>query len=394
MPAVLHAQGTGTGTIADPPPTVPLRLGPLALAPAISLSSGWDSNVFNEEAARDDVTATARPELGGWLRLGRARLAGRSSFDFIYFHEFESERSIDSLYEGRAALSLGRLVPYVTGTWIRAKQRFGFEIDQRVRRHDQTATAGAALRLGYNTTVDVGARRKRLTFDRPPEPDPLVSEFYDYTSRGVVFTLRQRLTPLTTIGATVDNYEDRFDMDPTRDSDTLRIASVLEFKPLALISGRASLGWQRVRLVSGESPEFSGFVSSVDLAYTLLGRTRFTVQVDRDVSYSAVQGQHAYLFFGTTGAVTHRLIGGWELSGRAGRYEQDYGVFTETAASGGSQPFDPNEIVTEYGGDLGYRIRSALRIAFGVRRQFRNSTVASLRGYGRTVATMSFEYRP
>ena len=96
--------------------------------------------------------------------------------------------------------------------------------------------------------------------------------------------------------------------------------SGFDFKPFALISGRAYAGWQRVEWSRPDPQRFTGVVASMDLAYTLLGATRFAVRAQRDVSYSAMQGQHAYLLSGGTVSVNHRLSGRWDVGARVGRH--------------------------------------------------------------------------
>src|SRR4029453_1379634 len=108
-------------------------------------------------------------------------------------------------------------------------------------------------------------------------------------------------------------YQDTFDLVPARDSKSLAIASGLEFKPFALISGKAYVGWRRFEFVKPGSTPFTGLVASFDLAYTLLGATRFAVEGIRDISYSAIEGEHAFLLSGGKASVNHRLGGRWDI---------------------------------------------------------------------------------
>jgi hypothetical protein len=395
LPAVLYGQGPS-----EPPATVPVRFGPIALAPTLSLTNlGWDSNVFNQRSdanPQEDMVAVVRPELRAWMRLGRGRLSGRSTVDFVYFHENRNERSIDADEEARLELPFARLMPYASARWARVRQRFGYEIDQRVRRHEDAQVAGLEVRVGPRTSFDVNARRSRLKFaNQPSFNDPFIAEFYDYTSHGAAITARQRLTPLTSLTVTADVHRDYFDLHPERDTNSFRVSTGVEFKPFALISGRAYAGWQRVELVTAGSPPFTGAVAAADLAYTLLGATRFSVQATRDISYSAIQGQHAYLLSGATASVSHRFGGRWDIGARAGRYRLSYGVFAPLGDGSGVVPVVSNdrETVTEYGGDIGFWLGSDTRMAVNVSRSNRGSTVADRREYERTQAGMSLEYR-
>ncbi len=208
----------------------------------------------------------------------------------------------------------------MSGRWISGRQRFGFEIDERTRRNEQSVVGGVVLRLAGRTQIDLAGRRSRVDFTRADTlRDPLVSDYYDYTSHGVGLTVRRDLTPLTAVTVVVDGYQDRFDILPQRDSNAFGISSGFEFKPLALISGRALFGWTRVDVIEAGASSFSGFVTSVDLGYTLLGATRFGIQAERGLSYSAIRGQHAFLLeqVKAVGAASLR----WQLGYRRPRWQ-------------------------------------------------------------------------
>lgn len=396
MPSTAYGQRAPVSS--DPPESAPVHLGPVLLAPSVSVSNlGWDSNIFyqSEDEAIGDFTATTNPRVPAWMRLGRARFRGLANLNLVYFQDHPSQRSVDSDYEGRFDLILAHVTPYASATWISIKQPTGFEIDERVRRHENTVTAGIGLELGPRTDIDLAVRRQRAEFaDEGDVQDPLVSQFDDYTSRGVSAAFRQDLTPFTSFVVNVDGHEDRFDGTPERDTDNVGIGSGVEFRPFAMISGSAYVGWQRIRLVNGDSPPYQGLTAQVNLDYTLLGSTRFSVSAQRDVEYSAIRNQEAYLLAGVATSVNHRFNETWDAVGRVGRFHTTYGLFDT-----GSAPSVPTpesgayaENVTQFGGDLGYRMGPHTRLAFSVFQQRRNSELGVVRGYSRTVAGMSIRY--
>jgi hypothetical protein len=419
IPAPVYGQGTPVP--GDAPALVPLRLGPVALAPALTFTYGWDSNVFQQTVDGGDrpstVRAIARPELDAWLRAGRARIHGRSTWDAVYYRDYDSENSVDSSHEVRLDFPLARLIPYVSGQWVDASQHFGFEINDRIRRNEDHRGAGVAVRIGSRTDIDISARRARLDFDRTETfRDPFRFEFYDYTSKGVSMTVRREMTPLTSLAVTIDRYEDRFDIAPGRPTNGLAITTGFDFKPLAVISGSAYVGWRRVHLADPgsptlegvvasptfdgvvASPTFDGVVASVDLAYTLLGATRFTVQGIRDVQYGAQRGSHAYLLAGVGATVTHRINETWDIGVRAGSHELSYGLFDFAVVPGDESPAASvgrnREMVTDYGGNVGYRVGRGIRVGFGIGHQYRRSTFGAARGYQQTLAEISLSLRP
>ena len=322
MPSTSYAQAL-TDPV-DPPESVPFRLGPVALAPTLSVTNlGWDSNVFYQSDAEavGDFTATTSPRVLGWMRLGRARVRGRANLNLVYFQDHPSERSVDSDYEGRFDLVLTRLTPYVSATWVSAKQPNGFEVDERIRRHEKNVTAGVGLEMGPRTNLDLAVRRQRAEFnDQGDFQDPLVSEFDDYTSQGVSASLGHDLTPFTSLVVNVDGHEDRFDDAPERDTNSVGIGSGVEFQPFAMISGHAYVGWQRIEMVNVDSPSYEGLTATVNLAYTLLGATRFNLQAQRDVEYSAVRNQAGLSACGLEGFGQHRFGETWDAGARVGRY--------------------------------------------------------------------------
>ena len=102
MPSTSSAQRSTVPV--DPPESAPFRLGPVALAPTLSVTNlGWDSNVFHQADAEavGDFTAITNPRVQGWMRLGRARVRGRAHLNLVYFQDHASQRSVDSDYEGR-----------------------------------------------------------------------------------------------------------------------------------------------------------------------------------------------------------------------------------------------------------------------------------------------------
>ena len=342
-----------------------------------------------------DFTATVRPELQAWLRVRHLRLEGRSAFAFLYFRDHPEEGSVDTDQQGRVSLVLNRITPYISGTWIRARERFGLEIDERVNRHEDSQTAGVEVRLGARTSVDVAGHRGRAELNRTSNEDnPLLSDFYDNTWHSIGVTVTRQLTPLTSVVVTADRYQARFDLNPKRDSNSLAISSGLEFKPFAVISGKAYVGWRQFDVAAPESPTFTGLTTSVNLTYTLLDATRFTVEAERDLSYSVLPGQHAYLLSGVRASVTHRLDGPWDVGGTASRHRLSYGLFD--LEEPGVAPPEPGlsgdqEIVRHYTGEIGYRIENT-RLAFTVGHQNRRSSVAAARQYGRTYASMAVTY--
>jgi hypothetical protein len=376
----LHAQPRG-----EPPANPPMQLGPLVLAPVLRLTDvGYDSNVLNlnvDDNPQGDYTTTFIPSVEAWLRLPRMRLNGRGQLNFYYFKELTDLRAMDSDMAARLEVPLNRLIPYVDGALADTRHQRNLEIDAIARRRDESLTAGADVRFSDKFFAGGYARRGSLEY----EEDELylgtdLARVLNHTSRGEGIAFRYLATPFSTFTVEVENQRDRFDLSPERDSDSFSVLPSVTFSPFALISGRASIGYQHREFLSGTQPDFSGTVAFVDLNYTLLGRTRFTVEAHRQLEYSYLVGQYQYVDAGVTGTVVQRLADAWDIGGSLGRTTLTYSqVMT---AGDPAAPLYPDETILTASGNVGYNVGRA-RIGFQVEQRRRAAGGAGTRGYER-----------
>jgi hypothetical protein len=349
---------------------------------------GHDSNVFNrniDDHPQGDYTATLSPAAEAWLRLPFARLNVKTQFDFYYFKQLKDLRAVDSDTAARLELPLNRLIPYLDGAITNTRHRQNLEIDAIARRRNDTLTAGADLRLTDKLYAGAYARRSQLRYD----PNSLylntdLARVLNHTSAGEGVAVRYLATPFSTLSMEMERDRDRFELSPDRDSDSIRIVPSITFSPLALVSGRAAVGFQRRRFLTSGEPDFSGTVAFVDLNYTLLARTRFTVAARRELEYSYLVGQHEYLDAEVTGSVTQRIGDAWDVGGSLGRARLTYPRrATPTTAGAPEPPVFPDETILTRGLDVGYNVGRA-RIGFHVERRERATDGGPLfRGYER-----------
>jgi hypothetical protein len=403
QPARLGAQGT------SPPPAdahVPLEW--LALVPVLRIGHiGWDDNVFHEseaEGPRSDFTATITPALDAWVRLPGGLVRSRSQFDYVYFRELSQIRSIDPINSVHAEMLLNRVVPYISASLEsrrhREYDRFAFdrgpgpepglfEIDDPIRRRRWGWVAGVDVRLTGKTSVGAYTRRTHVTYTGNTIYRGVdLARYLAADGRADGVRLRYALTPYTTIGADLERHETTFTRVPERNSDGLSLTSTVSFAPLAAVNGYASVGTRRRTFVDGDAQTFDGFVASVGLGYTLLGRTRFMLNAHRDLAYSYRADYRDYLETGVDLAVMHRLGTTWDVRGTIGRFRMTYD-FDEPARPGGSAE---TERLMRYGVDVGRHIRRA-RVGFQVLHQTRASAAGPGRGYDRTRIGSSITYR-
>jgi hypothetical protein len=361
---------------------------PRVISPAIQIANlGWNDNVLRVGEAADpvgDYTATVSPSLQASIPWSRMRVTGAGHVDFNYFQRVEEFRSIDADSSAAVAVVLGRLTPHVGGGWTSARHRRNFEIDLPVRRVDRSWDAGVDVNVSAKTSIGLWMRRSRgeYTGETVYLDSDLASLLGDTaTIRGV--GVRYALTPLTTLGAEFEHDDERLPHVPERNASGVRVTSIVQFRPLALVSGEARIGVRSRTFSDRNAPSFQGMVARVDLSYTLLGRTLLTVRAQRDLSYSYRPGERDYLQTGTEGLVTHRIGTAWDIVGSVGRFTLLYGLADRSARA---------ERVLSYGVDVGrYMLRS--RVGFQVARQTRSSDFSAGRDYEEMRISSSLSYR-
>lgn len=376
---------------ASDPEQAPIHLGPLAVAPAVRLwNMGHDDNVFNQSEAErpvGDVMATASPAVEAWVRTPRVRISGKGVYDFFYYRELKDLRMIDTDTSARVELVLNRIMPYVEGSLVNSGHQNGYEIDIFARRHDEGAHAGVEVRLTPKTAFGAYAGKSHSSYDQNSifnNTDLSVALNHDGTVEGL--GARYSLTPLTTLSLFVEQQQDRFQFSADRNSDSLRVLPSVEFKPRALISGRATVGYRKVTFFDSTIPEFKGIVASVNLSYHMRPNTDIGVGVQRDLDYSYIDLQHDYVSTGFFFTATQRFLHSWDARGSIGRYRLGYRQ--RIVGLGDALPSETN---LSLGAEVGYQIRHS-RLAFNVDHYQRDSDLAVSRGYERLRVASSISY--
>jgi len=365
-----------------PPDTdsIPLRLGPLLVTPRLALTNaGIDTNVFNQpdaEGPESDFTLTLTPSADLWLRTGPTWVFGNIREDIVWFKEFVSERSVNSVLRVGWLVPLNRLALNVGTGWTHTNDRPGYEIDARADRQERDLTGAVEVRTLSRTRLGVRAGRRRIAFEEGETYMGVdLREELTRTTTAFAFVMRHELTPLTTLAISLDREQDRFLYSALRDSDTGRVQAGLEFSPDALISGTARIGYRNFNPEAADVPGYSGMTASVDVAYVALDAIRFGVQVMRDVEYSYDDAHPYYLQSGITGSVRVQIYGPVDVESRLGAQRLSYRMRGGAESAG-----DPIDRVGTYGVGIGYRIGRDLRIGFNVDHYERTSDVA-LRAY-------------
>ena len=137
------------------------------------------------------------------------------------------------------------------------------------------------------------------------------------------------MTPLTTFVVKGARRADDFESANERNSRSFSVMSGLEFKPLALVSGTALVGFRSFSPVRDDLPGFNGLTAAVDLHYIARDRLRLVTTLNRDVDYSFEPNLPYYVTTGFRTEATQAISGSWDVVGRLGVTYMAYRAFDQ-----------------------------------------------------------------
>ncbi len=350
-----------------------LQLGPVMLNPTLEVTNfGIDSNVFNQPAGEEqsDFTFTLSPKSDLWMKVGRVWVTGAVREDILWYQKFPSQRAGNTSSKIGLVAPLNRVAFTVGGAFANVQDRPGFEIDARARRTERQANGSVELRMLARTLVGVQGSRQQVRFDPNATflGTNLAVELNRISTSGAI-AVRHELTPLTSISVDVGRVQDRFDASPLRDSDSTTAGVQVSFDPNALIRGSARFGYRDFKPLSPDVPAFQGSTIAVNLAYVLLGSTRFDFTASRDLQYSFDVDRPYYLQTGYGASIAQQIFGPIDVIAGFSRYNLDYRQRVGTVDGIRAD----NDKIRSYRGGVGYHLGQDLRVGVTIEKQKRIS---------------------
>jgi hypothetical protein len=374
FPAAAAAQTDG----GPDPARVRVRIGALWMNPSIGITNiGIDDNVFNEsedQLPKSDFTATFTPRTDLWVRMGRSWLSGTIDEQLVWFQTYSSERSTNNRFTVGWRMPANVFNVNLNASYAKTRERPGYEIDLRAPQQNVGLRAAIEGKVASKSFVGVRVERQTVDFDDDAVfANQLLQNELNKVTTSVALTLRQQLTPLTSIELNGTRTEDRFDFSELRNSTSTSFNGSVTFDPLALIRGTATFGIRDFTPESPDIPGYTGGTMALDLAYTLLGSTRFAVRAVRDIQYSYDITQPYYLQTGIEGSVAQQIFGPVDAVVRLNEQRLAY----RDRAGVPQRASDRTDAIHSYGVGAGYRFGGDVRLGFNVDRIRRESDIDS-----------------
>ena len=360
----------------DPRKDARMQAGPFYLTPTLTVDNvGVDSNVFNDGTGpKPDFTATVNPGAKVWLPIARRMLITTTpTVGFVYFKSYANQRSINPGVGVTGEVYLRRLTFSVSGSTGRSSARPNNEIDARARQATHGGGGAVSLALLSKLSVSVSANQNVVKFDPGAVfAGASLADTLNRTERVVGVSARRTITSLTTVVVSSESQRDRFEFSPIRNSDSVRAIAGFEFKPKALISGDAKVGFRRFNVQDSRVPDFSGLVAASSVTYRATDGMQFALDWNRDIQYS-IQAQQPYYVSNDVAPSVRRQI--------AGKFDAivmvDRDVNSYRSLAGSPEVRARRDTTLRYSLDVGYRVNRVTRVGFAVSHLARSSSDTS-----------------
>jgi hypothetical protein len=300
--------------------------GPVEWSPSLNLTDfGYDNNLFLTPKGQEveDITGTLTPSVTAGIETARMALSSAASLDLVYFERYVEQRSINQRYSGRAAVMLSVFQPFIAAEWERVRDRQSPEVEFRAERAARLTTVGLRLFALSRASLQLSQSRSATEFElgqvfRDVELAQQLNRTNEITTLGFTFAL----TPLTFLTAGGTLQRDRYPLIEGKDQQTRRATVSLQFSPDSVINGRVGVGYAQMAVEDPAAIPFVGLTTDVDVSYSLLSVTRFSVRYSRETTASIQEPYYLQSTFGIE--VQQAFVGPVEILLRVNRQLLDY----------------------------------------------------------------------
>jgi hypothetical protein len=264
------------------------RIGPFYATPKLLMDFGVDSNVFAEEGTGvSDMIIDLAPQIVLAPAGRRVRVSGIAALDINHFVTVASERSVDRDAAGRLEVDVGRQFTLIgAGGRGNYRERFSFEEEERIERHESNLSGGLTWRPAARLTGSALLTRQVYDFEGDSALAQDVKETLARTSLIGTLGAQYALTRATSIVGSWESFRDDFDYAVGTAPTQVRSSRVLGGLALgrrAIVRGKLMAGVRHFPPDGGVAP-YDGLALSANLAVTAFG-AQLTGLADRDVLF-------------------------------------------------------------------------------------------------------------
>jgi hypothetical protein len=282
--------------------TAPLSFGPFRIFPAFQIKNfGFDNNVYYENRAIHDFTATLSPEATVYLPFrSNAIFYFRYNPEYCYYFKEKQQRAFtNSYFAGLKLRFFQRFVLWADYSNRQYRQAVSVELARPTRDVQEAVALGLFFETARKTALGVSWRTVRYSYQDIELAGDVIglSHVLNRHERTIAMEFYYQAWPGAFVFTNAGYSEYRFDQAALeRDSQAAQLVAGIRFPILGKIQGMFSLGYRKLIPRNRDKTGFAGLYGDSEVTYRR-GKFGLRIGFRRGDSFSYLET--AYLFLGT-----------------------------------------------------------------------------------------------
>lgn len=285
---------------------VPYRIDGTEIMPSISVDTQYNSNIFAERDASDDLIVRVRPKLTATKQFGNLNIATAAEVERQQYLGKDSQSTTDYVLGLRGRYDIDRNGQIYAGT--RSGQRTEdrtdpaspLNVQKPVQYRFASAYLGAARSFGQLRIAGRAGVETRNYKDGRDGLDALVDQ--DFRNRtlltgdlGAEFAISPDVSVFANGSVNRRDYKSQPPLLPSRDSQGFEITAGTSFQLSKLIRSEIGIGYFQQNFKDPEFEDVGGFAARAKFEYFITPLVTLTARANRGVEESSTLGSGAYV---------------------------------------------------------------------------------------------------
>lgn len=314
---------------------VPYRIDGTEIMPSISVDTQYNSNIFAERDASDDLIVRVKPKLTATKQFGNLNIATAAEVERQQYLGKDSQSTTDYVLGLRGRYDIDRNGQIYAGT--RSGQRTEdrtdpaspLNVQKPVQYRFASAYLGAARSFGRLRIAGRAGVETRNYEDGRDGFDALVDQ--DFRNRtlftgdlGAEFAISPDTSVFVNGSVNRRDYGSQPLLLPSRDSKGYEITAGTSFQLSKLIRSEIGVGYFRQNFEDSAFEDVGGFAARAKLEYFVTPLVTLTARVNRGVEESSTLGSGAYVVTSFSLTADYELLRNLIVTASGGYERNDF----------------------------------------------------------------------
>ncbi|QTD55300.1 outer membrane beta-barrel protein [Parasphingorhabdus cellanae] len=312
---------------------VPYRDAGIEIMPSIKVDSLYNSNIFAERDARDDLIIRIRPKVAASTQFGNFNIATAAEVDHRQYLSTDSQSTTDYILGLRGRFDIDREGQIYAGTrnGQRTEDRTDpaspLNVQEPVQYRFASGFVGAARSFNrLRVAGRVGIERRDYEDGRDGLDLPVDQDFRNRTiltsDLAAEFAINPDISVFVNGSVNQRDYKAQPLFSPSRDSKGYEITAGTSFQLSSLVRSEIGIGYFEQDFEDARFEDVEGFAARAKLEYFVTPLVTLTARANRGVEESSTLGSGAFVATSFSLTADYELLRNLIISASGG-YERN-----------------------------------------------------------------------